>query len=61
VVFRILPHPFRAKARAEGPRGKRALRRDTDPLWKRVHFLLKASDHAIFTPLSLRDHGHRPE
>ncbi len=25
MVFRILPHKFRAKASAEGPRGKRAL------------------------------------
>jgi hypothetical protein len=25
VVFRILPHEFRAKARPEGPSGKRAL------------------------------------
>ena len=26
MVFRILPHKFKAKASAEGPRGKRALR-----------------------------------
>ena len=32
MVFRILPLKFRAKARAEGPSGKRALRKDRPPL-----------------------------
>ena len=31
MVTRILPHKFRAKARAEGPCGKRALQRRADP------------------------------
>ncbi len=31
MVFRILPHKFRAKARDEGPNGNRALRRKADP------------------------------
>ena len=31
MVFRILPHEFKAKARSEGPSGNRALRREIDP------------------------------
>jgi hypothetical protein len=37
VVFRILPHELRVKARAEGPCG--ALQRDSDPGARKTDYL----------------------
>jgi hypothetical protein len=60
MVSRILPKKFRAKARPEGPSGKRALRRNTDPRWKRVFLPLFSSDYAILLPLVKRDNWEVP-